>query len=204
MSRIIYVLRDLVIGRLPLNFCRRAFYAMASSIWPCGNYSGIQTLDYRSKARANSCRTINKALALIEQNDTRRFKRVKREIRLIVNDRWLIKPLPERGIFYQAKVCSINLGRFDFSEHPKFRMAFLASSIVRCATLGYLRRKFPYPNRNQNKLPYEIRISAICRKEEIRTLLKLGYDLRGFDMNEKNRKDAQYVERWRDYFKELP
>ena len=161
--------------RLPFNICRRVFYAMATFIWPCGIFKGIRTLDFSRKTRSSFDQKIYEALALIEQNDPVRFERVRREIRLIIYDRWLLEPLPAGSYFYQARACMINLKRFDFSKSPKFRTALLAATIVDGGTLGHLRRiRLLNPNR------YKI----ICRKEEIRFLLKLGYDLRGFDVSE--------------------
>jgi len=164
-------------------------------MWPCGIFKGIRTLDFSRKTRSHFNQKICEALALIDQNDPLRFERVRREIRLIVYDRWLIDPLPAGSYFYQARACMINLKRFDFSSSPKFRTAILAATILDGATHGHLRRI---------RLLNVGRSEAICRKEEIRFLLKLGYDVRGFDMsNDSNKTDPRYLEHWGDYFDKL-
>ncbi|MDR3377954.1 MAG: hypothetical protein P4M10_04665 [Verrucomicrobiae bacterium] len=134
-------------------------------------------LDFNRKSRLGFSRTISEALALIEQIDTRRFKRVKREIHLIVYDRSLIEPLPIALYFHQAKASLINLGRFDLGKGPKFEMAILASLIVHHATYGHLHRKGVVSGIRIRK----DRADSVCVKEEIRFLLKAGVDLRGSD-----------------------
>ena len=158
-------------------------------------------LDFNRESRRRFNQMITEALALIEQNDARRFKRVQREIRLIVYDRWLMEPLPMGAYFNQAKVCLINLGRFDFNKSPKFRMATLATHIVYLATFGHLRRK-----KVLNALQiHKDRVEDLCRKEELRLLLKLGYDLRGFDISAYTREgNVQYTQYWQNYIDNLP
>jgi len=158
---------------LPFTLCRAVFYAAAPFIWPSGIFRGIRTLDFNRKSRSSFDLKINDALAMIEQNDRRRFERVRREIRLIVYDRWLIEPLAPGAYFRLAKVCLINLKRFDFSKSPQFETALLAGLIVYLATHGVLHRK---------RLPNVDRVKALCHKEEVRLLLKLGYDMHGFSI----------------------
>ncbi len=193
--------RLLLVIRLPFSICHAVFHVIAPSIWPTGCYRGIRTLDFNRETRSSFSQKINEALALIEQNDPRRFERVRREIRLIVYDRWRIVPLPPGAYFPLAKACLINLKRFDFSKHPKWQTALLAALIVHEATHGHLRRKRML---NVNRIQVS-RVEALCNKEERRMLSKLGYDLRGFDMfKDTNRNDPQYVQRWGEFFDKLP
>jgi hypothetical protein len=183
-----------------LNTCRRVFYAVAIFIWPCGIFKGIRTLDFSRKTRSQFNQKICEALVLVEQNDTRRFERVQRQIRLIVYDRWLIDPLPASSYFSKARVCMINLSRFDFSKRPKFETAILASLIIYLATHGHLHRSGLL-----DVSRFDVsRIEALCGREERRFLMKLGYDLRGFDISKySNKADSQYVEYWKEYFDKL-
>jgi len=193
--------RDLFFLVLPLNICRTVFYAIARFIWPTECFRGIRMLDFNRQTRSIFNQKINEALTMIEQNDPRRFQRVQREIRLIVYDRWLIEPLPQGAYFRQAKVCLINLKRFDFNRSPRFKTALLAALILHEATHGLLHRKrLSNEKLLRKKTPHVQRFEVFCNREETRLLLKLGYDLRPFDpYTESNMNDLQYLQRLGEY-----
>ena len=163
--RIIHFPLDLL--RFPARLCQTGFCAIARIICSTEIKRGIRILDCNRKTRDTFYETIDSALALIERNDPRRFERVRREIRLIVYDRWQVEPLAPGAYARQPRVCMINLGRIDFSKRPKFTLAILAAMIVHEATHGYLCRK---------RLPYvtciKERVEAVCRHEETRLLLR--------------------------------
>jgi len=194
LSRLKRLPVELVHLNLPLNICRRAFYAIAILVWPCGVFKGIRILDFSRATRSRFNEKICEALTVIEHSDSRRFARVQREVRLIVYDRWLIEPLTDSSYFNQARVCMVNLGRFDFKDFPRFRTSVLAAVILHHATQGHLRRvRFMNVNRCE----------AICRKEEIHFLMKLGYDLRGFDTFKDNKTDPRYIQYCKEFFDKL-
>jgi hypothetical protein len=184
--------------RLPFKLSFIGFYAIVQCLWPTEKKKGITIIDFNPETRADFATTIDTALALIEQNDARRFERVKREICLIVYDRWLVAPLDICTYFRATKLCKINLGRIDFNKRPKYAMALVAACIVHEATHGLLfRRRLSFYFGRTKK-----RVEDVCQKEEIRLLLRLGYDLREFvtsNSSDNNINNPRYVERFKDF-----
>lgn len=178
---------NMLILRIPVNLCRAAFYAIAPFVWPSEIKRGIRILDFHSKTRPEFVKAIDAALTLLEQNDVRRFERVKREIRLIVYDRHVLAP---GAYFRQARLCMIDLARNVSFRTPRFRVAVLAALIVHEATHGHLCRKRILHARRIRR-----RTEAVCVKEETRFLFKAGFDLREFFLSEENMKNPQYMER---------
>jgi len=97
------------------------------------------------------------ALDLIEAKDARRFRRVQKEIRYIVN-----QELTSGGRYRRAtKCCLVDFGRYQFDKNPDWYICLYAGMIVHEATHGALySRGIQYVPENREQ------IERICHAEE--------------------------------------
>ena len=174
--------------KLPPGLLESAFYLAAPHFWPSEIKKGIRIFDPNPETFPHSVKALNEALELIEQNDPRRFKRVKNEIRSIVQ-----MPVAESGSYSRlTRACTIDLRHFPLTETPKFALVLLAGLIVHEATHGHLFSK----GIMHTKKVFQ-RTETACWKEEVRFALKLGFDFREFLPSEHNLNNPELLERFK-------
>jgi len=108
------------------------------------------------------------AMALIRNIDPRRYRRVCRQFRYIVN-----QELGEGGNYEQKlKVCNVDYSRLLSSDNPQWRLRQYAFLLIHEATHGLLLDKgIPYSKENRE------RVERLCHLEEYRFALhfEAGY-----------------------------
>ncbi|HMJ65006.1 MAG TPA: hypothetical protein VK615_06620 [Candidatus Binatia bacterium] len=140
----------------------------AVTIWPAEYRKGVRVIDLFSDTRAEFLSRIGDALELIESKDQRRFKRVKREIRAIVQMPCAMEAGYSRGL----NVCRIDLRYYPFGADASFATVLLACALIHEATHGHLHRRRILQNARNFA-----RVESLCYAEEIRFGNKLGFDL---------------------------
>jgi hypothetical protein len=183
-----------LLPRLPVDLLEAAFFLAARRIWPNEVKKGIRIFDPDPQTLPHSVKTICEALELIEQNDSRRFERIKREIHIIVRFPTVAPAAYSRF----TKSCRVDLARFPLTENPDFERVLLACLLVHESTHGYLCRR----GIMHTKRLYE-RTEMACWKEEVRFALKLGYNFRDFVPTEHNLKDPRLLERFMAMHKDV-
>jgi hypothetical protein len=183
-----------LLPRLPVDLLEAAFFLAARRIWPNEVKKGIRIFDPDPQTLPHSVKTICEALELIEQNDSRRFERIKREIRIIVR----FPTVAPAAYSRLTKSCRVDLARFPLTEDPDFDRALLACLLVHESTHGYLCRRGIIHTRRLFK-----RTEAACWKEEVRFAWKLGYDFSDLFPSKENLEDAKLLERFRAAHKDL-
>jgi hypothetical protein len=105
------------------------------------------------------------ALDLIRQVDVRRFRRVQKEIRHIVN----IESLGSGAYMRRFKICKVDFGKFKSAEYPDYWVRAYACTLVHEATHGAISSHgIPYTQANRN------RIERLCHEEERRFAQRLN------------------------------
>ena len=103
------------------------------------------------------------ALDLIKEIDPRRFCRVHRTIRYIVNTECHF-----HGVYSLGKMCVIDFGRYRFDRNEKWALFNYAGLIIHESTHGMLESKqIPYKRHNW------LQVERICRNEQNRFLKRL-------------------------------
>ena len=105
------------------------------------------------------------ALQLIRDADAKRFRRVKREIRYILNAPLLSLAQYERV----CRTCRVDFSRFDFDIDESTALVEYASTLVHEATHGYLHSRYVIRRRSDGD-----RIERLCIMEEMRFARRLG------------------------------
>lgn len=193
LRRIGSCLRRLVyfLPKMPVSLLEGAFYVAAPCFWPSEIIKGIRIFDPNPETFPNSAKVLSEALELIEQNDPRRFERVKREIRVIVQ-----MPVASGGSYScLMRACTLDLRHFPLTEKPKFELVLLAGLIVHEATHGHLFRKGIVHTKRVFR-----RTETACWKEEVRFAKKLGFDFREFLPSEENLKNPELLERFKTMY----
>jgi len=123
------------------------------------------------------------AIDLIAKIDQRRFKRVKSELKYILNQELL-----SIGVYRKRlRACGIDFGEYEFDENYKWYLYSYAGTIVHEATHGYLdTKKYKYTSKNR------VQIEKICRTEQNRFLKKLDYELKDQLIRKFNEKDWDF------------
>lgn len=104
-----------------------------------------------------------RALRLIDKTDSKRYQRVRDYIAYIVNIE-----SASLATYNSGKICKVDFGKYEFSNHPEWSHYMYAAMLVHEATHGYLREKqFRYIKSNR------LRIERICRSEENRFLSRI-------------------------------
>lgn len=110
------------------------------------------------------------ALALVEREDPRRFRRIQREIPLIVN----VELTSGAAYNRQGRFCEVDFSRYLLEPNGEGRewyVACFASTVVHEATHGCLESLgFPYTKRTR------VQIERICNAEEKRFATRLKSD----------------------------
>ena len=186
LRRLIYFL-----PKMPLGLLERAFYVVAPCFWPGEIIKGIRIFDPNPETLSHSVKAVNEALMLIEQNDPRRFERVKREISIILR-----MPVAECASYSRlTRACMIDLRHFPLTEKPKFELVVLAGLIIHEATHGHLFRK----GIMHTKRIFQ-RTETACWREEVRFASKLGFDFRDFLPSDENLKSPELLQRFRTMY----
>jgi len=144
-------------------------------------HSGISIVDMnwgsvkRPERKEVFVLTTKRALELLERSDERRFQRVQREIKYIVNE-VVASSGGEYG--FDIKRCSIDFDRYNVqlhSGHYEWHVAQYASFIVHEATHGHLfSRGIPYSKKTRG------RVERLCCIEQRRFAQKLHSDTYNF------------------------
>lgn len=123
------------------------------------------------------------AIDLIAKIDQRRYKRVKSELRYIINQELL------SGGEYNRRLhaCVIDFGRYEFDKNYKWCLYSYAGTIIHEATHGYL-----YTKKYKYTLENRVQIEKICSTEQNRFLQKLDYELKDQLIREFNEKDWDF------------
>lgn len=102
---------------------------------------------------------IREALEFIERSDPRRYRRIKREIRRIMN-----APVLASGNYQRPfRTCIVDLLKLHFETHPEWSLYCLSSLLVHEATHGSCySRCVGYTRRTRE------RIERLCHREEER------------------------------------
>ena len=128
-------------------------------------YRGIRLYDVNHNPHDDGAfvaRT-RQALDLIQAVDPRRFARVQRTIRHIVNGE-----LHAGGSYSPGEVCAVDFGRYRFDRNEYWALFQLAGLLIHEATHGVLCAKnIPYLRRNW------VQVERICRSEQNRFLKRL-------------------------------
>lgn len=111
------------------------------------------------------------ALDLIETSDLRRFRRVQKEVRYIVNIE-----LHSGGMYMRSvKACDVDFGRYRSITHREWALHSYAATIVHEATHGFLfSRGHEYTPENREQ------VERICHDEGIRFLLRAKPEWKDF------------------------
>jgi hypothetical protein len=151
--------------QVPVIFCD----AIAPCIWPNETKHGVRIVDLQETSRKEFTVAITLAFDLLQQKDAVRFRRVCREIRMIVQTPVMTGAQYSRPL----RVCSIDWSQvqpmFEFGND--YGVQFLASVLVHEATHGYLySRRIVQIRRNY------ARIEQLCCLEMLRFGRKVGMD----------------------------
>ncbi len=105
------------------------------------------------------------ALDLIRNADSRRFRRVQKEIGYILNGE-LTSSAQYSRLF---KICRVDFGLFKFAEYPDYSIRAYACTLVHEATHGAIySRGIPYTETNRS------RIERLCEEERCRFAKRLN------------------------------
>jgi hypothetical protein len=164
-NKLIYFYR--VIPRFALQIPSALFDAVAPFIWPNRIVSGIRILDPDANTRVTFSKHVEEALFVISQADKLRYRRLSREIRLVVH-----LPVPTGAQYSRPlRACSIDLRTFPVTTSPRLATVLLACVLVHEATHGYLySRRIVQTRRNSS------RIEKICCRQMLLFARRLGVD----------------------------
>jgi hypothetical protein len=148
-------------------------------------------------------RTI-KALELIKTRDPRRFRRIKREFRIITD----MCPTGCGGYNRPLRECWVDLASFDFANQPDLSLERYCCLLVHEATHGHCYSHYIPYDRNLRE-----RIERLCRREEERFARRAFPEtcqelIREFDPADWHfswyaSAWAKFVRRWRKFMKIL-
>jgi len=141
--------------------------AMLLRFWPYELSEGIRIVDPLPETRAGFVVAVKAALTLIETNDPRRFARLGREVRAIIN----IPVFGGAEYCRFLKSCHIDLRAFPLSPYHDSAITLLACRLIHEATHGHLCTKKVLQHRHYP------RVERLCKGEEVRFARKLGLDL---------------------------
>ena len=131
-----------------------------------GRIDGVAVCDLVASDLPNSTflRPTMKAMELIQKFDPRRYSRVCRQIRYIVN-----RPLISAGNYERdGRICNVDYNKHYASEQPEWRLRSYACLIVHEATHGLLMEKgVNYDNKTWQ------RVEELCSLEEYRFARKV-------------------------------
>ena len=156
MRRLRYILYYL--DRIGPNLVMEPFLRWLLNSVECEFFEGIKIVDF--SARRNVIRRFQvdtlAALRLIKSVDPRRFKRLQREVKMIVNSEYSFFAIYNRV----GKRCEIDYNRFDFTKHPEWYLWWYATVLVHEATHGAIHSKYIH------YLPrLRARIERLCETE---------------------------------------
>jgi hypothetical protein len=125
-------------------------------------------LDPDEATRVEFLGAVRSALELIEHNDEIRFRRVLREIRIVVH----MPCLTFADYSRSSRLCALDLRFFRLTADKEIAIMWLACLLVHEATHGHLhRRKLMQSGRNFN------RVEMLCTLEEVRFARRIGIDM---------------------------
>ena len=156
-----------IVVRLPGYFLDFA----APVLWPYIVHDGIKILDPRPVARENFTRLVQEGLEFIALHDPARYKRVCREIGLIMN-------LPTlTGAHYSRpfKVCCLDEAAFRRLKDLDGNVGALACVLVHESVHGHLFSKKIFQTRNNYS-----RVEDICNRDMLRFAKRISYDTEGW------------------------
>ncbi len=143
-------------------------------------FDGIKICDIASPNEAEQqffCSRAVRALELIKEHDTKRYRRVQRHLAYILNCRILMS-----GEYsHSLRSCDVNFSLFGFEGDEEWGVFALACTIIHEATHGVIcARNIPY-----NKA-FRLRVERVCHQEEVRFARRVmpEYDFREFDESE--------------------
>ena len=105
----------------------------------CESFEGIKLVDFSARRKTQHRFQVDTlaALRLIKSVDPRRFRRIRREIKMIVNSEY-----SSFGSYKRlGKRCEIDYNRFDFTKHPEYYLWWYATVLVHEATHGAIYSK---------------------------------------------------------------
>ena len=192
MRRLRYIL--FYLDRIGPDLIFEPFFRWLFNSAVCEAFDGIKIVDF--SARRNVIHRFQvdtlAALRLIKSVDPRRFKRIQRQMPMIVSS--------EYGSFatYKriGKRCEIDYNRFDFTKHPEWYLWWYATVLVHEATHGAIySRQIHYIPR------LRARIERLCETEARRFATRA-------DTNERHWSDALVKKfdekRWHDSWYATP
>ena len=146
-------------GKVEAALCKRAIL---------GEYHGVRICDLNFNDDDNQrfLKETKRVLDLIAVRDPRRFHRVQRHIRYLLNCE-----LYSGAGYAPGQVCKIDFGRFDFRKNPKGCFYVYAGMLVHEATHGLLRSK----GFGRTKANW-VQVERICCAEQNRFLAKVERD----------------------------
>ena len=143
-----------------------AFSLLLSRLTGVGSYRGISICSFTLSQVSGKefMRRTLEALQLVERTDSRRFRRIQRQIRFIIHAEL------ESGACYRrlGRICVVDFSRYDFTKDHDWYLYCYASTLVHEATHGAIYSGYvTYAKRNR------LRIEKLCHMEERRFLQKL-------------------------------
>ena len=132
-----------------------------------GSYKGID-ISSASFNRSNDAEFLERtvqALQMVERLDVRRFRRIQREVRFIVNCE-----LSDAGASYRrtGHVCQVDFRRYDFGRDAEWYLRSYASALVHEATHGAIYSRYvAYTPKSR------CAIERLCHTEEHRFVMRL-------------------------------
>jgi len=139
----------------------------ALRLWPRVVINNILVIDPSAETRASFVKAVRAALALIETGDPRRFTRVRREIKAIIN-------MPVAGGSEYSRflrTSRIDGRHFSAIEDPGTAITLLACRLISHATFGHICTRKLTTNHDYT------RVKKLCFREEARFAKVLGLDL---------------------------
>ncbi len=140
-------------------------------------------------------RVVSRALSLVKRFDERRFRRIQRHIRFIIN----VEMLSQGRYIFKEQVCLLNFGcLMDGGIRGDDQVHDVASTLVHEATHGEIWARGFHGTR-------EIRVEELCVREEFRFLSRIDPRLASERMKDHN--PEYWIERWNlsrwQYWKEF-
>lgn len=137
----------------------------AQRMTPAEIRHGIHVIDPTPQTKAQFSSFVEQALSLIAASAPARFARVRTQIRTIINTAGLIGSVYEPAF----RVCAVNFRCFGCLRDAPDSVAFLASTFVRDAMVGYLVNQGAFRTRRN----YD-RFDRLCCTEARRFMQHLG------------------------------
>ena len=171
MRRLRYILYYL--DRIGPNLIMEPFLRWLLNSVECESFDGVKIVDF--SARRNVIHRFQvdtvAALRLIKSVDPRRFKRIQREMPMVVNSEYSAYATYKR----LGKRCEIDYNRFDLTDHPEYYLWWYATVLVHEATHGAVYSKYiHYIPRLRS------RIERLCETEARRFATKADTNARNW------------------------